>query len=301
MSAAEARASGFDILSAAHLIPRGAATAKDSVIHWLRGYDLATGRDVLVPRECITIGRPPTELQNISQSTNGLAAGRNPDGALLHGLCEVIERDAVCLWGFRSDTAAARTRFAPEALADAVVDGLVRQVRDAGFSLALYDQTTDIGVPVVYAVLTPADGVGRHFDAATGAACHPVAAIAAQRAIVEAAQTRISIIAGARDDIEPGDYGLAASRDIAALADLPLTDRPAPTGLARGADESACLAFLRNGLGRARLERIVVVPLGGERLGIDVLRVFVAGLEDRLTNRHWRPGARAARAMLGLA
>lgn len=300
LSRSDALAAGLQTLSVAHLMPREAAFPPGIEIDWLSGYELASGAEVLVARDCVTIGTPPGQLEGISQSTNGLAAGRDRAAALLHGLCEVIERDAVCLLGFRSDAAAARTRFAPELLGDKAVDDLVGQIGKAGFSVALYDQTTNIGVPVVYAVLTPAAGVDRHFDAATGAGCHPVAAVAAQRAIVEAAQTRISIIAGARDDIEGADYGIAASRDVAALANLPMLGHAPPPGLSRGADTNSCLAFVTEALGRAALERIVILPLGGDRLGIDVLRVFVPGLEDRLTNRHWRPGPRAARAMLGL-
>ena len=56
---------------------------------------------------------------------------------------------------------------------------------------------------------------------------------------------------------------------------------------------------MRAGLARAGLMRIVAVPLGGHGLGIEVVKVFVPGLEDRLTNRNWRPGSRATAAMLG--
>jgi ribosomal protein S12 methylthiotransferase accessory factor len=59
------------------------------------------------------------------------------------------------------------------------------------------------------------------------------------------------------------------------------------------------LRFVRQGLRRAGLNRIVTVRLGSDRLGIEVVKAFVPGLEDRLTNRHWRPGPRAASAMLG--
>ncbi|MNY74434.1 hypothetical protein D3C86_2134680 [compost metagenome] len=63
---------------------------------------------------------------------------------------------------------------------------------------------------------------------------------------------------------------------------------------------AAFLDFVLNGLDRANLKRIVTVRLGSERIGIEVVKAFVPGLEDRLTNRHWRPGSRAAAAMLGV-
>jgi len=75
--------------------------------------------------------------------------------------------------------------------------------------------------------------------------------------------------------------------------------RPAPLGLPAGTAESELIAALQAGLARVGLERIVAVPLGGAQFGIEVARVFVPGLEDRLTNLNWRPGSRATAAMLG--
>lgn len=301
LSAAAARAAGYAAMGVQHLMPHGWKLDENMPLDWLEGEALGERAPVLVPAEAILLGRAPRQFIGISQSTNGLAAGTNRDGALLHALCELIERDAVCIWGFKSDAAARATAVAPEAFADAEIDALIRQISTGGFRLNLYDQTTNVGVPCIYAVLSPDGRPDRHFDAATGAGCHPVAAIAARRAIVEAAQTRISIIAGARDDIAEADYGARLSRDVAVLIGAAAPTRPAPVGLARDTGLSQQLEFVNAGLTKARLNRILVVPLGGARIGIHVLRAFVPGLEDRLTNKHWRPGPRATAAMLGLA
>lgn len=300
MSTAAASAAGYVPVSVQHLMPHGWKAGDEAVMTWLEGEALGEPDKVLVPADAVILGGAPFHLPGISQSTNGLAAGTSVNGALLHALCELIERDAVCLWGFKSDTAAQATALAPAAFADAEIDTLVRQIAAAGFRLNLYDQTTNVGVPSIYAVLSPDGRPDRHFDAATGAGCHPVAAIAARRAIVEAAQTRISIIAGSRDDIAEADYGARLSRDIAVLTETGVLTRTAPVGLARDTNLAAQLEFVKAGLAKARLNRIVVIPLGGARFGIHVLRAFVPGLEDRLTNRHWRPGPRATAAMLGL-
>jgi ribosomal protein S12 methylthiotransferase accessory factor len=301
VNATAAQAAGYTAMSVAHLMPHGWKLDVDNPLDWLEGEALGESTPILVPAEAIVLGRTPRQLAGISQSTNGLAAGTNRDGALLHALCELIERDAVCIWGFKSDAAARATAVAPEAFTDAEIDALIRQITTGGFRLNLYDQTTNVGVPCIYAVLSPEGRPDRHFDAATGAGCHPVAAIAARRAIVEAAQTRISIIAGSRDDIAEADYGARLSRDIAVLTEAGAPTRPAPLGLGRNTSLSAQLEFVQAGLATVRLDRIIVVPLGGARIGIHVLRAFVPGLEDRLTNKHWRPGPRATAAMLGFA
>lgn len=297
LSFATAEALGYAPVDFRNLMPHG-WNAGDEPSDWLAGEWLGEDEPALAPLEAIRIGTVPVDFPGISQSTNGLAAGPSRDHALLHALLELVERDAMCLWGFRRDAAALARCFAPAALDDPITDALVERLAQCGFRLNLFDLTSDIGVPVVYAVLAEAEGASRHFDASTGAGCHPVATIAARRAIVEAAQTRISIIAGARDDIEAADYDASLSRDIAVLAAPLETTAPPPVDLSPA--PAGMLATVRAALAGRGLGRVAVIPLGGENLGINVLRAFVPGLEDRLTNRNWRAGPRAARAMLGL-
>lgn len=287
-------------LDLASLLPRGFVIDPALPIHWVEGEDIATRQPILVPYDAVVLGVAPAELTPISQSTNGIAAGTTMDRALLHALCELIERDAVCLWGFRSDTAAFATAIAPEAFGDAGVDRLVAQIARAGYRIHLFDQTTNIGVPVIYAVMFPADGADKHFDAASGAACHPVAGVAARKAIIEAAQTHVTNIAGARDDIVDAEYDTSLSRSIKVLTEARPSGRPAPVGFTGDDNLAHFLAFVRNGLEQAGLRQIVTVRLGSDRLGIEVVKAFVPRLEDRLTNKHWRPGSRAAAAMLGV-
>lgn len=300
LSLARLHEADVDTLNVASLLPQGYAIDPEKPIRWVAGTDRTTGAPVLVPYDAVVLGVAPADLPSISQSTNGIAAGTTPDRALLHAFCELIERDAVCLWGFKPDGAAFATAVAPEAFNDTGVDRLCAQIARAGYRIHLFDQTTNIGVPVIYAVMFPADGADKHFDAASGAACHPVAAIAARKAIIEAAQTHVTNIAGARDDIVDREYDTGLSRSIRVLTEARPGGRPAPVGFTGDDDTAGFLAFVQRGLSRAGLKRIVTVRLGSERLGIEVVKAFVPGLEDRLTNKHWRPGSRAASAMLGV-
>ncbi len=294
-----ARAASFDLLDVTHLLPRGAAIDENQPIRWVEGFALATGAPVLVPYDAVVLGTPPADLVGLSQSTNGIAAGTQLSGAVLHALCEIVERDSVCLWSYKLDAAAQATAVSTAAFGDAAVDALADKIARAGFRLRLFDQTSNIGIPVIYAALFPADGAERHFDLTTGASCHPVAAVAARRAIVEAAQTRITNIAGARDDIVDDEYDQQLGRSIAVLTEDTPALRPAPAGLSADSSEDVLIAALEAGLAKAGLKRIIVIPLGGERFGIEVARLYVPGLEDRLTNSNWRPGSRATAAMLG--
>jgi hypothetical protein len=136
-------------------------------------------------------------------------------------------------------------------------------------------------------------GKPRHyFDVASGVCAHPSAIRALVGAIEEAAQTRISNIAGARDDIDPAEYGLPLPSWIADLInrrDVGL--RPVPASMPE--IDFAALPSRMKG-------RTVVVPLSREGGTISVVRLLSETLEDRATNLHWRPGSRAIKAMTRL-
>jgi len=67
-------------------------------ILWIRGIDVATGAEQLIPVElvhtCYTDPPPPYDGLFI-RTTTGLACHTTASGALIHGLFECIERDAV--------------------------------------------------------------------------------------------------------------------------------------------------------------------------------------------------------------
>jgi YcaO-like protein with predicted kinase domain len=73
-------------------------------ILWIEGRDLLAGGPAWVPFESVstdfTVPAPPGS-GNFLASSNGLASGNDAAEALVHGLCEVIERDAATLFDLR--------------------------------------------------------------------------------------------------------------------------------------------------------------------------------------------------------
>lgn len=301
-------AAGERTLPLNRLLRRGASPiSREEPIAWVDGLDLLTAAVVKVPYEAVRMDftiAGHDRRSSFLQSTDGLASGNVILEAVVHGICERIERDARTLWSFRPPSDIPRSCVDPASLGDSAVDELCRRIGDGGLRLRLFDITSDVGVPVFFAAIA-AEGltgeVARHYDISGGSGCHPSAARAAIRAITEAAQTRLTFISGARDDFHPRLYSAPAKQDLHALMNAGRqgwgAGRPAD---AWNGDVPGCLDFLLDRLKARRIDSVVVVPLGGEDLCVAVARVFIPALEDPVESPHWRPGPRGFRAMLGL-
>ncbi len=176
----------------------------DAQLSWYPARRLMDGAEVLLPAD-LCLRRPEAERDFLVPFplSIGSAAGPSLDGALLHGLLELIERDAASLWW--------RGGRLPCAIdANAVGgDALLRKLRPAGVARRrswLLDITTDIGVPTVAAVSCGSDGHGFAFGLAT----RPTLASAARSAMLEMCQLELaySVIEAKRR--ERGEAGLNA-------------------------------------------------------------------------------------------
>jgi ribosomal protein S12 methylthiotransferase accessory factor len=125
--------------------------------------------------------RPPFPL------STGSAAGTCWDGAALHALFELIERDAASLWW----RGGARGRSIPSSHeAQLAANALLSQLRQDNATRRswLLDITTDIGVPSVVALSCKPDGSGVAF----GMSARPTLAAAARSAIKEMCQIELA-------------------------------------------------------------------------------------------------------------
>ena len=286
------RLAGETFYDAARLLPAEHPLPTGAPIRWLRGSSWPSHDGVWIPRDALTIGEPATDLPEVGRSTNGLASGNSTEEALFHAICELLERDATSLWSLLPDPQRLATEFSIDVVDDAVIQAFGRQIADADLELRLFDQTTDLGVPCVMAVISEqGSGNARLFDIAAGYGCRPTGTRAIGRAITEAAQTRITNIAGGRDDFMPAEYSEEVDESVAFLA-TPASNRgQPPTWLAPDTPLPEMLALLAQRIGPTA--GIVWSELGGARYGISVVRALSAMLEDRETNVNWTPGPRA--------
>ena len=130
-------------------------------------------------RTCTT--RIPERVERSrATDSNGLAGGNCLEEAVLQGLLELVERDAVSLWWYN------RARV-PAVRLSAAIHPFVLDALDLyeGLGRAVWalDLTTDLGIPTVAALSARADEGPE--DITFGFGCHPDPAIAIRRALTE--------------------------------------------------------------------------------------------------------------------
>lgn len=286
-------------------LPADTAYAPDRAFTWIEGFDLMAGAPVLLPADLAL--NPPAEgiLRNVD--SNGLASGNTLLEAVVHGLCEVIERDVVGQWEFVSLFAAAADPRPPALEIDlATLPETARPWAERllahGLDLAVHDVTGELGVPTFramvsdYAYPSPSGPVALHFP---GYGTAPHAGLAVLRAVTEAVQSRLGAILGARDAFNVDRFGARAATRMERLR-LMQPGRRAAFGGAPSFESPDLLADLEWLLGRlaaAGVGQVIVTDLTRPDLGIPVVRVRVPGLTSFYGNRR-RIGWRCLRHLL---
>ena len=250
---------------------------------WAEADDLAGGTRLWVPYELVSADFTtpcPAGFGLFRQTTNGLGAGNTPIEAMLHGIYEVVERDAVALWYAASPEDQARRCIDPASIDGPESRWMLGKLAAATVAVRIWDVTTDIGLPAFLVLTCDEDGVAG-VEAEAGSACHASADVALSRALAEAAQSRVTRISGARDDYVPESFGIAAraARDDAARRML----RTRPASRFRWRDRAATpeadLAAALAGLSRCHISQVACIDLSRAEIGIPVVRIVIPGLE----------------------
>jgi ribosomal protein S12 methylthiotransferase accessory factor len=257
----------------------------DRVIDWVEGWDLAAGAPAWVPLEAVTLDTvfPPGYAPVFDVSSNGLASGNHPAEAIVHAVCEVIERDAEARW-----RAARGDRRVDLETIPGAAGALVARLGRAGVHVTVWDLTSDLGVPVHGCAILedPREPSWRSLGLYQGFGCHLDPEVSVIRAVTEAVQTRVTYIAGSRDDFFPGDYARATDQELLAGIWDQLTAAPrdgwvdlAAAPRLAGDTFEADLAVL---LERLAGHRVIAVDLSRRAHGIPVVKVLIPGRATRV-------------------
>jgi len=249
-------------------------------IGWVKGFDLMEEEDIWVPASAVFHPyASKLDFNLFRTTTNGLASGNTMEEAVLHGLCEVIERDA---WSICEIKRKARSDL------KVGEKGSVRKLFDKfsakGVELHLKELTSDVGIPTFGVASDDVQlqdpallnlGVGTHLDPK----------IAALRALTEVAQSRLTQIHGAREDTTRAQnsrkIGYERMKKLNMLwfceagAEKSLEDVENLASM----DVYEDIIIVLDRLCKLGFKRAVAVDLTRKELGIPVARIIVPRME----------------------
>ncbi len=256
-----------------------------------------------LPAELVFLPWQADPKRAFGWSSTGLASGNTLEEATLHGLFEVLERDALSMHRARDLS----QWVTPESL-PAAFRRLAAGWRRRGVHLAVRCLPNDFGLPCFEACLH--EPGGHHVNLAGGAGLHMHRGVALARAICEAAQSRLSHIHGGREDITHfyAKYGSSQASDRTAreaelLGSVFSTERSIALGqvpqvAARGASLADVLQQLLRRLARAGFGTVFrhhyALALGG----LQVVKVIVPRCEQ-FEPRNRRMGPRLLARVVG--
>ena len=274
---------------------------------WVQGLELLSDRPMWLPFEMVRLNKVGLDYaQNTFRvDSNGLASGNSTAEAAVHALCELIERDALTLWWqrVRQPADVEANKLDLETVDDAVCQDLLARFDTAGIQVAAWDVTSDTGIPTYQCcVVERQERAGwRSFGASWGYGAHPATEIALARALTEAAQSRVTMIAGSRDDNFPTQYAAQFDPDKLAsvrrvfFANPGRTDFQTRTGMSTPTSDGDLMALL-TALRTADLDCVILVELTQPDIGIPTVKAVVPGLEYFSLFIGYAPGSRAKRA-----
>ncbi|KWZ40698.1 bacteriocin biosynthesis cyclodehydratase [Burkholderia savannae] len=153
-----------------------------SVIDWTPAWSIATGARRLVPLAyCYAEAPASSGTAYCVHNPNGCAAGACIEEAILQGLLELVERDAVAIWWYNE---LCRPGIDIASFGDPYFDALVAEYASLGWRLWALDITHDLRIPV-FVALARETATGRF---SIGFGCHLDSRIALQRALTEVNQ-----------------------------------------------------------------------------------------------------------------
>lgn len=278
----------------------------DLRIFWVAGLDLVTGAPTWVPFEVVHTDYALPLLAASGafvMSSNGLASGNHPLEAVSHAVCELIERDAATLWRLSGREHQRCTRVNLSTVDDPSCREILDRVERADVLASIWEITSDIGVATFSCTVVDREpNLHRPIAPMVGFGCHPTRGVALLRAITEAAQSRLTVITGARDDVRargngPDDDLRAACRFLEEHG-----DEPAPRDFHDAPDHSGetlddDVAWEIDRLRAAGLHQIVAVDLTRPEFRIPVVRVVIPGLESLYDIPGYIAGTRAQRRL----
>lgn len=254
---------------------------KYNKIDWIKAKNIANEEDYYIPANAVF---HPFLSENdflFRSNTNGLASGNIIEESVLHGILEVIERDA---WSIFESHRYNALEISTEEIDNPIIKDLLNKFESEGIAIKLLNLTADIKITTVAAV---ADDTVLKDPAllSLGVGTHLNPEIAILRALTEVAQSRATQIHGTREDTSRAVFMRKAgyermkrinkhyfseSEKVQSISDI----KDLSTESFKE-DIAICLKELKNN----RIDDVLFRDLTRKELGISVVRVIIPGLE----------------------
>ena len=257
----------------------------DSInLEWSIAHDLISDDDYYIPSNAVFHPYIPSDKSARSlfkSNTNGLASGNSLEEAILHGMFEVIERDA---WSIFELTHKNSSQIDLDSIESEIIQEALLKFSENEIKIKLMDLTADINIPTIAAsaddtLLKDAGlltlGIGTHLD--------PEVAIL--RALTEVAQSRATQIHGAREDTVRADFARNAGYERMKRINKHYFDED---------DEKISLSEIPNNstdsitkdidivleeLNKNEIEHVLYYDLTRPELNVNVVRVIIPTME----------------------
>ncbi|WP_405264662.1 YcaO-related McrA-glycine thioamidation protein [Methanobrevibacter sp.] len=252
-------------------------------LEWSTAKDIISDKEYLIPTNAIY--HPyihGNECESLFKSnTNGLASGNVLEEAILHGIFEVIERDA---WSIFELTHKNYAQIDLDSIESDIVNETIDKFESEGIKIKLMDFTADIKVPTIAA--SADDTVTRDAGLLTlGMGTHLDPEVAILRALTEVAQSRATQINGAREDTVRADFAREAGyermkrinkyyfRDEEEKISLSSIENKSTTSITKD------LEIVKEELMANDIDKILYYDLTRPELDVSVVRVIIPEME----------------------
>jgi ribosomal protein S12 methylthiotransferase accessory factor len=180
------------------------AEYKNHVFNWVEVTNLIDEKTSLLPQKLFSLDTVDTNHTIFNFSSNGLASGNNLDEAIIHSVCELVERDATSKWYEKSEAEQDQCLLDLKTVHESTTLCIIEKILQQGLKLFVWDITTFKQISTYYCALV-SDSTIPH-TLFTGQGAHVDSNVALNRAITEACQARLTYISGSRDDVFPQYY-----------------------------------------------------------------------------------------------
>ena len=252
-------------------------------IEWSLAKDIVSGKDFYIPTNAIF--HPyihDNQVQSLFKSnTNGLASGNILEEAILHGMLEVIERDA---WSIFELTHKNYAQIDVDSIESELVNDIIDKFESEGIKIKLMDFTADVKIPTIAA--SADDTVTKDAGLLTlGMGTHLDPEVAILRALTEVAQSRATQINGAREDTVRADFAREAGYErMKRINKYYFRDEDEKIKLSNIENKSTSsitkdIEIVKEELIANDIERILYVDLTRPELDVSVVRVIIPEME----------------------